>query len=103
MVTPEPSLELLELALFDLIAMHCEKRGQKFCGDDAETGDGRTRQAHHRSVGRQTRRGRRVEYVDSSSAFFNQSIASIHLFSLFIPFLSSFQEIGTVVTNCLKV
>jgi hypothetical protein len=37
MVTPEPSLEPLELALFDLIAMHCEKRGQKFCGYDAET------------------------------------------------------------------
>jgi hypothetical protein len=33
----EPSLEPLELALFDVIAMHLEKRGQQLVGDDAET------------------------------------------------------------------
>jgi hypothetical protein len=33
----EPSLEPLELALFDLIAMHCEKRGERLGADDAET------------------------------------------------------------------
>jgi hypothetical protein len=33
----EPALEPLALAIFDLLALHSERRGQKFVGDDAET------------------------------------------------------------------
>ncbi len=33
----EPTLEPLALAIFDVIGMYCQKRGQKFVGDDAET------------------------------------------------------------------
>jgi hypothetical protein len=36
-MTTEPTLEPLELLLFDVIAMRCEKRGQRLVGDDAET------------------------------------------------------------------
>jgi len=33
----EPDVEPLALAIFDVLAMHSEQRGQKFVGDDAET------------------------------------------------------------------
>jgi hypothetical protein len=36
-MTTEIILEPLALAIFDLIGLHFEQRGQKFFGDDAET------------------------------------------------------------------